>query len=90
MKLCKVLGNIQATVKHSIYTGRKIMVVQPLNEEMEPDGDTFLSIDFVQAGPGDIVLVAVEGNAARQLFMDDNAPVHSVIEGIVDHVYKGE
>ncbi len=90
MKLAKVVGNIQSTVKHYSYVGHKIMVVQPLDENLEPDGDTFLSVDFVQAGPGDIVLVAVEGNASRQLFMDDNAPVHSVIEGIVDSVDKQE
>ncbi len=86
MKLAKVIGNIQSTVKDPVYNGHKIMVVQPLDENLEPDGQTFLSVDFVQSGPGDIVLVAVEGNASRQLFMDNNAPVHSVIEGVVDSV----
>jgi microcompartment protein CcmK/EutM len=42
----------------------------------------------VQAGPGDIVLVETEGNAARQLFQNNNAPVHSVIAGIVDEVSR--
>lgn len=86
MKLARVIGNVQSTVKHEIYTGHKIMIVQPLDENQNDDGDTFLAVDFVQAGPGDIVLVAVEGNAARQMFEDDSAPVHSVIEGIVDSV----
>lgn len=89
MKLCRVVGNVQSTVKHHSYVGHKVMTVQPLNENLEPEGHTFLSVDFAQAGPGDIVLVAVEGNAARQLFLDDGAPVHSVIEGIVDHVEFG-
>lgn len=89
MKLAKVIGNIQSTVKHHVYNGSKIMVVQPLDEDLRPDGETFLAVDFAQAGPGDVVLVAVEGNAARQLFMNDQAPVHSVIEGIVDHVERG-
>ncbi len=89
MKLAKVVGNIQATIKHEVYRGHKIMIVQPLDEKLQPNGATFLSVDFVQAGPGDIVIVAVEGNASRQLFMDNNAPVHSVIEGIVDSVERG-
>lgn len=89
MKLAKVVGNIQSTVKNHCYAGYKIMIVQPLNENLEPEGDTFLSVDFAQAGPGDIVLVVIEGNASRQLFMNDEAPVHSVIEGIVDHVDIG-
>lgn len=89
MKLARVIGNVQSTVKHPVYEGSKIMIVQPLDDDLQPDGATFLAVDFVQAGPGDIVLVAVEGNAARQLFINNNAPVHSVIEGIVDSVTKG-
>ncbi len=86
MKLCKVIGNITTTISEPIYDGAKIMVVQPLDARMRPEGETFLSCDFVQAGPGDVVLVAPEGNAARQLFEDNSAPVHSVITGIVDRV----
>ncbi len=86
MKLARVIGNVQSSIKHDVYVGHKIMIVQPLDENQVDDGDTFLAVDFVQAGPGDIVLVAVEGNAARQMFEDDSAPVHSVIEGIVDSV----
>jgi len=89
MKLARVLGNIQATVKHEVYTGYRIMTVQPLDENLRPEGESHLAVDFAQAGPGDIVLVAVEGNASRQLFMNDNAPVHAVIEGVVDHVQMG-
>jgi len=90
MKLSRVVGNVQSTVKSHVYEGARIMIVQPVDENLLPDGETFLAVDFVQAGPGDLVIVAVEGNAARQLFMDDNAPVHSVIEGIVDHVDMAE
>ncbi len=86
MKLCKVIGNITTTISEPIYDGAKIMVVQPLDATMQPVGESFLSCDFVQAGPGDVVLVAPEGNAARQLFKDNDAPVHSVITGIVDRV----
>ncbi len=86
MKLCKVVGNITTTMQEPIYNGAKIMVVQPLGPDLKPQGETFLSCDFVQSGPGDIVLVETEGNAARQLFNNNNAPVHSVIAGIVDEV----
>jgi microcompartment protein CcmK/EutM len=86
MKLARVVGNVTSTVKHDVYRGHKIMIVQPLDENLQDDGQTFLAVDFAQSGPGDIVLTAVEGNAARQLFMDQNAPVHSVIQGVVDRV----
>ncbi|MBI3794859.1 MAG: EutN/CcmL family microcompartment protein [Nitrospinae bacterium] len=86
MKICKVVGNITTSLQEPIYDGVKIMIVQPLGPDQKPQGETFLSCDFVQAGPGDLVLVETEGNAARQLFNNQNAPVHSVIVGIVDEV----
>lgn len=88
MKICKVIGNVTTTISEPVYDGAKIMVVQPLGPDMKPVGDSFLSCDFVQAGKGEIVLVAVEGNCARQLFRDNNAPVHSVITGIIDEVHR--
>ena len=90
MKICKVIGNVTTTISEPIYDGAKIMIVQPLDAKMRPAGESFLSCDFVQAGPGDVVLVAPEGNAARQLFQDNSAPVHSVITGIIDAVNTTE
>jgi len=86
MLICKVLGNVVTTLCHPVYEGRTILVVQPMNEDQTPSGPSFLAVDFVQAGEGDTVLVTPEGNASRQLFGDDMAPVHSVITAVVDHV----
>jgi ethanolamine utilization protein EutN len=86
MKICKVVGNVTTSLQEPIYNGVRIMIVQPLGPDLKPQGETFLSCDFVQSGPGDITLVETEGNAARQLFMNEKAPVHSVIVAIVDEV----
>jgi microcompartment protein CcmK/EutM len=65
------------------------MMVQPVDPFTLKDlGSSLLSVDFVQSGPGDIVLVSTEGNTARQLFGDDSVPVHSVITAIVDSIEK--
>lgn len=86
MKLAKVMGEAVATIKHSAYQGRKVLVVQPIDPNGEEAGKSFLAVDTVQAGVGEKVLVAREGNAARQACGDDNAPIHSVILGIVDEI----
>ncbi len=86
MKLCRVKGNIVATVKHPAFHAHKLMIVQPLDEAQHDTGDSFIAIDLAQAGPGDLVLVIQEGNGARQLLRAPNAPVRSVIVGIVDAV----
>ncbi len=87
MILCRVVGNVVATVGHPIYAGRAVMVCQPVATDTHtPLGTSFLAVDAVQAGPGDLVVAAREGNAARQVLGGANDPFHSVILGIVDEV----
>ena len=86
MKLCRVIGNVVATRKYPCYKGHKVLIVQPVDECGNDTGQSFLSCDIVDAGPGDIVLVEQEGNAARQLLGTMADPFHSVIAGVVDKV----
>jgi ethanolamine utilization protein EutN len=89
VKLCRVTGNVVATVKHPTYHGHKIMLVQPLDEQRRDAGEVFIAVDLVQAGPGDTVLVMQEGNGVRQLLKVQKLPIRSVIVGIVDAVELG-
>jgi microcompartment protein CcmK/EutM len=86
VKLCRVKGNIVATVKHAAFHAHKLMIVQPLDEAQRDVGDSFIAVDLAQAGPGDVVLVLQEGNGARQLLRDPKSPIRSLIVGIVDAV----
>ena len=86
MTLCRVLGTVTSTIKHPKFSGLKLMVVEPLDERGQPNGQTFLAVDHVQAGEGDVVLVMREGNGVRQILHDPQAPIRSIIAGIVDRV----
>ncbi|GAF76504.1 unnamed protein product, partial [marine sediment metagenome] len=87
MILARTLGNVVSTIKHPAHRGRKNMVVQPVAADtITPAGRSFLAFDSVQAGPGDLVLVAQEGNASRQVMEAPRGPFHAVIVGIVDRV----
>ena len=86
MRLCRVKGTVVSTAKHEVYLGQKLMVVQPVDETGQDQGDSFLAVDRVQAGEGDLVLVNSEGNGARQLFGIETLPIRSLILGIVDQV----
>lgn len=86
MMICKVVGNIVATMKHPSYAGRKLMIVRPMHLPGETSDDDFVAIDGAQAGIGDTVLVCQEGNATRALVGNPNAPVRSSIVGIIDSV----
>jgi len=86
MRICRVLGSVTSTAKQPVYQGQKLMVVQPLDENLENQGHSFLAVDRVQAGQGDLVLVNSEGNAARSLFNREVICIRSLITGIIDEV----
>lgn len=87
MRICRVLGNVVSTVKHPVYEGQKLMVVQPIDASGADMGSSFLAVDRVQAGEGDTVVVMSEGNGVRQLMqMGQQVPIRSLIVGIVDEV----
>ena len=86
MILAKVLSPLVSTQKNKSLHALKIFVVQPLDEALKPVGVSFLALDHVQAGEGDVVLICREGNGCRQMLNDDGAPVNAVIAGIVDQV----
>ncbi len=91
MKVCRVAGTVVGAAHHPAYDGKKLMVVQPLDEHGAEKGPSYLAIDTVQAGRGDLVLVATEGNGARQILkMGAVVPIRSLIVGIIDAVEVAE
>lgn len=86
MILGKVIGNVVSTIKLPVYQGYKILIVQPVSNKEEPQGESVLALDTVQAGVGDTVLVIDEGNASRLIMNNPTAPVRTMIVGIVDAI----
>ena len=90
MILCRIVGNVTATVKHPAFDGKALMIVQPIDAQGNDTGASFLAVDRVQSGPGDKVLVMREGNGVRQI-LDQGAivPIRSLVVGVVDSVDLG-
>jgi ethanolamine utilization protein EutN len=87
MRLCKVLGPMWAAAKHPMYAGKKLLVVQPIDELGAPVGASYIAVDDVQAGTGDTVIVMTEGTGVRQILkLGDQVPIRSLVVGIVDAV----
>lgn len=86
MKIAKVIGNVVSTIKTESHRGQKLMVVEPIDVDGKSIGDTFIAVDAVQAGIGDIVFIIEEGGSAREILKKSDAAVDAVIAGIVDYL----
>lgn len=87
MILGRVCGTVVATVQHPFYQGKKQLIVRYCTPDGAFDGEKYVvAVDLVGAGVGETVIVEDEGNSARQLMGVTNAPIRSVIVGIVDQV----
>ncbi|MBT4503486.1 MAG: EutN/CcmL family microcompartment protein [Gemmatimonadetes bacterium] len=84
MKLCRVIGHVVATSKHSSLEGRTILVVRPEEGRGDMGEAMQLAIDGVGAGLGSEVIVTESGAAGRDITGCEYPPVRSVIVGIVD------
>ncbi|MDD2774023.1 MAG: EutN/CcmL family microcompartment protein [Elusimicrobiales bacterium] len=88
MFIAKVVGNVWATRKHRSLEGRKLMLVKPFSPETGAcAGETTLAVDGgTGCGPGSVVLVLDEGGSARMILKDENAPVRTLVCGIIDSI----
>ncbi|MDH3429141.1 MAG: EutN/CcmL family microcompartment protein [Gammaproteobacteria bacterium] len=86
MILGRIVGNVVSTIHHSIVEGRKLLVAERLDQHGRPSGGYLIAFDAIGAGQGETVLILDEGNGARQILDDANAPVRSIVVAIVDAV----
>ena len=88
MFIAKVVGNIWATRKVPSLENKRLMLVRPYDPLQDKfSGAIQMAVcDGIDAGIGDIVLVMDEGSSARQILKDDNAPIRTLIVGVVDTV----
>ena len=81
-----VRGTITSTINHPFYDGKKLLVVEKEDFAGKPGGYLIAIDGGVGVGVGERVLVIDEGNSARQVVRDPQAPLRSIIVGIVDRV----
>lgn len=84
MRIAKVVGNVVSTIKDKSYYGYKLMIIEYLDENCNPDGNRLIVFDAAQSGIGDIVLVDCDGGAANMLFDDKELVADVTICGVLE------
>jgi ethanolamine utilization protein EutN len=84
MQLAEVIGHATSTVKHPTLRGWRMVVVQPLDARLGPDGVPILAIDSLGGSRGDWVIISSDGKAARELVGAENSPVRWMVIGLAD------
>ena len=92
MFVAKVTGSLVSTQKVASMVGWKLLVVEPYRLEpsqrasLTTTGRTFVAVDTLGAGVGDLVLIT-QGSSARATPETKSMPIDTVVVGIVDKVH---
>ena len=83
MQIARVIGNVVSTVKNASLEGRKFLIVQTLNADLQAKGSPMVALDAVGAGVGELVFWC-RGKEASFPFKRDETPTDCTIVGIID------
>ena len=84
MQIGVVVGHAVSTVKHPTLSGWRLLLVQPLGFDDNPDGEPVLAIDHLGAAANDRVIVCNDGAEARAMVQAKNSPARWFVMGIQD------
>jgi ethanolamine utilization protein EutN len=89
MYLGRVQGTVVAERKVDALAGKKLLLVQPVDDTGKPTGDLQVAVDTVQAGVGDLVYLV--GSREAALALDPwFVPVDAAIVGLIDGLHTPE
>ena len=83
MYLARVKGRVVATTRYEGMDEVPLQIIQPLDEDGAPMGDTLVACTVISSGPGDLVHF-VDGRAAALACPETFVPVDATILGFVE------
>jgi len=91
MRIARVVGNVVSTIKEETHCSYKLMIIEYLDQSGKAVGVRQIAFDAANAGIGDIVLINVDGGAAKDILKDKDVIIDQTICGVIDHIsYDGE
>ena len=83
MQIARVIGTVVSTVKNEALDGRKLLIVQTLDADLNDKGNPMVALDSVGAGVGELVFWC-RGKEASFPFKREEIPTDCTIVGIID------
>ena len=84
MQTARVIGYATATMKHPSMTGWKLVILQPLDINNEPDEFPQLAIDPLGARQGDYVFFTSDTKYIQEMTKRKDSPIRFSIQGVLD------
>ena len=85
MIIARILGSVVSTQKDPRLSGKKLLIVKPVNLDGTDQSGYLVAVDTVGAGFHEKVLV-VGGSSARLAEGNKDCPVDSAVIGVIDTV----
>lgn len=85
MFLGRIDGTVWATVKEEKLTGIQLYIMQPIDEDERPQGDSMIVVDTVGARVGDLVYW-VNSTEASFVVEEPRIPSEASVVGLVDRL----
>lgn len=92
MFFADVIGTVTTPVQHESLSGMRQLLLRPVGPDGKPAGKVRVGLvppGGCGAGEGDRVLVMDEGNGGRQVTGIANAPIKTIVMGVVDSIEFG-
>jgi len=82
----RVVGSAVCTIKYPGTEGLRLLIVQPLNKNLEAVGSLQVAADVVSAGSGDLCVMVRSREAALAMPDEKFVPIDLALVGIVDEL----
>jgi len=85
MIIARILGTVVSTQKDARLSGKKLLIVKPINLDGTDQSGYLVAVDTVGAGFHEKVII-VGGSSARMADGNKDCPVDSAIIGVIDTI----
>lgn len=87
MNTARIVGTVVSTIKKKELTGKKILLIQPVDSDLNKAGDVIAAVDSIGAGEGEYVIYTTSKEAIVPLG-NEYAVTDATLIAVIDYFQK--